>query len=77
MTNSLYKNVRESHDTIQKAHFTETRVAWEGELHECCEHDYNADVCKKAVNHEFLFASGNSIEFYGWTARTTDIGASV
>ena len=41
------------------------------------EHNTNADVWKKAVNHEFLFASGNSTEFCCWTAKTTDMGASV
>ena len=41
------------------------------------EHGCNADVWKKAVNHEFFFTSGNPTEFYGWTAKTTDIGASV
>ena len=41
------------------------------------QYDNNADVWKKAVNHEFLFAGGNPTECYGWTAKTTDIGASV
>ena len=36
-------------------------------------HNTNADDCRKAVNHEFLFASGNSTEFYGCTAKTANI----
>ena len=39
--------------------------------------DNNADVCKKAVKHEFFLASGSFTEFFGWTAKNTDIGASV
>ena len=35
------------------------------------EHDTNADVCKKAVNHELFLTSGSSTEFNGWTAKTT------
>ena len=36
----------------------------------------NADVCSKAVNHEFFPISG-STEFYCSEAKTADIGASV
>ena len=41
------------------------------------EHNTNADVSRKAVNHEFLLTSGNSTEFYGCTAKTANIGSSV
>ena len=40
-------------------------------------HNSIADVCRKAVNHEFFPTIGNTTEFYGWTAKTTDIWASV
>ena len=41
------------------------------------EHNTNADDCKKAVNHECILTSGSTTEFYGCTAKTADIGASV
>ena len=37
----------------------------------------NADNCKKAVDHEFISSGGYSAEFYGWTAKTADIGTSI
>ena len=37
----------------------------------------DADVCRKAVDHEFLFASGDSTELCGWTAKTAHIGTSI
>ena len=41
------------------------------------EHDYNADVWMKAVNHEVFFCQWKFHKFYGSTAKITDIGASV
>ena len=32
---------------------------------------------KKTINHEFFLSSGNTTEFNGWTAKSTDIGGSV
>ena len=40
-------------------------------------HNSNANVCREAVNHEFFPTSGKSTEFYGWSAKTANIGASV
>ena len=40
------------------------------------EHKSNADICKKAVDHEFVNTGGNSAAFYGWTAETANIGAA-
>ena len=37
----------------------------------------NADICKKAVDHEFIIVGGDSAEFYGWTAKTANIGTSI
>ena len=37
----------------------------------------NADICKKAADHELLSSCGYSAEFYGWAAKTADIGTSV
>ena len=37
----------------------------------------NADICRKAVDHESLFVSGYFTEFHGWTAKTADIGTSI
>ena len=37
-------------------------------------HNSNADICKKAVGHEFIVAGGDSAEFYGRTAKTANIG---
>ena len=31
----------------------------------------------KAVDHESLFPNEYSTEFYGWTAKTADIGTSI
>ena len=39
--------------------------------------DLNRGICKKAVNHEFIVPSGYSAEFYGWTAKTADIGTAI
>ena len=38
--------------------------------------DQNADICKKAVDHEFIIAGGDSAEFYDWTAKTANIGTA-
>ena len=37
----------------------------------------NADIYKKAVDHEFINTGGYSAEFYGWTAKTANIGTSI
>ena len=37
----------------------------------------NADMCKKVVDHEFIFASGDSADIHGWTAKTANIGTSI
>ena len=39
-------------------------------------HSSNADICKQACNHEILQSCGYSAEFYGWTAKTADIGTA-
>ena len=33
--------------------------------------------CKKAVDHEFIISCGYSAEFYGWTAKTANIGTAI
>ena len=40
-------------------------------------HNSNADICKKAADHEILHAFGYSTKFYGWAAKTADIGTSI
>ena len=40
-------------------------------------HNSNADICKKAVDHKFIISGGYSAEFYGWTAKTADIGTAI
>ena len=35
------------------------------------------DICKKAVDHKFIISGGHSAEFYGWTAKTAEIGTSI
>ena len=37
-------------------------------------HKSNADICRKAADHEPFYSCGYSIEFYGWAANTADIG---
>ena len=37
----------------------------------------NADICRKAVDHEFIIVGGHSAEFHGWTAETANIGAAI
>ena len=37
-------------------------------------HTSNADICKKAVDHEFINTGGSSAEFY---AKTANIGAAI
>ena len=37
----------------------------------------NADICEKAVDHEFINTGGNSAEFYGWTAKTANFGTTI
>ena len=39
-------------------------------------HNSNADICKKTVDHEFIISGGYSA-FYGWTAKTADIGTAI
>ena len=40
-------------------------------------HNSNADICKKAVDYEFINTGGYSAEVYGWTAKTANIGTSI
>ena len=40
-------------------------------------HNSNADICKKAVDHEFIISGGYSAEFYGWTAMTASVGTAI
>ena len=40
-------------------------------------HNPNADIGKRAVNHEILQSFEYSTELYGWTAKTADIGTSI
>ena len=49
------------------------RTTWRERWRTNWQHDYNADVCKRAVNHDFF----NQRKFHRWTAKTTDNGASV
>ena len=50
---------------------TRTPVARDEDL------NFNADIWKKTVDHRFIICSGHSVEFYGWTAKTTDIGTAI
>ena len=34
-------------------------------------------MCKKAVDYEFYNTGGTSAEFYGWTAKTANIGTAI
>ena len=34
-------------------------------------------MCEKAVDYEFYNTGGTSAEFYGWTAKTANIGTAV
>ena len=40
-------------------------------------HNSIADICNKAVDHESITAGGYSSKFYGWTAKTANIGAAL
>ena len=40
-------------------------------------HNSNADICRKAVDYEFVNTSGISAEFYGWTAETAISGVAI
>ena len=40
-------------------------------------HKSNADICKKAVDTEYIQTSGNSEEFCGWTAKRAIFGAAI
>ena len=40
-------------------------------------HNSNADIGKKAVDHEFINTGGKSAEFYGWTAKTENFGTAI
>ena len=37
----------------------------------------NADICNKAADHELRYSCGYSTEFYGWAAKTANIGTSI
>ena len=37
----------------------------------------SADICEKAVAHDFIISGGYSVEFYGWTAKTANIGTAI
>ena len=37
----------------------------------------NAHMCRKAVDFEFCYSGGVSAEFYGWTAKTANIGGAI
>ena len=39
--------------------------------------DSNADICREAVDYEFLHSGGFSAEFHGWTAKTANIGTAI
>ena len=39
-------------------------------------HNSNADICKKAADHELLYSCGYSEEFCGWAPKTADIGTA-
>ena len=70
---SLYDTKCHRCDSSACLHRATCRTRWRTNW----EHDNNADVWKKAVNHEFFFTRGNSTEFCGWTAKTADIGTSL
>ena len=40
-------------------------------------HNSSADVCEKAFDHESVNTGGISAEFYGWTAKTANIGTAI
>ena len=40
-------------------------------------HNSNADVCKKAVDYDFVNTCGDSAEPHGCTAKTANIGAAI
>ena len=40
-------------------------------------HTSNADICRKAVDYVFYNTRGVSEEFYGWTAKTANIGTAI
>ena len=40
-------------------------------------HKTKADVCKKAVDREFIIFDGYSAELHGWTAKTADTGTAI
>ena len=40
------------------------------------ERNSNADICKKAVDHEFINAGEYSAEFHVWRAKTANLGTS-
>ena len=37
----------------------------------------DADICRKAVDYEFYNTGGVSTEFYGWTAKTVNVGIAI
>ena len=39
--------------------------------------NFNADICRKAVDYEFVNTGGFSAEFYGWTAQTANTGTAI
>ena len=40
-------------------------------------HNSTADISKKAVDCEFFNTGGISSEFFGWTAKTTNMGTAI
>ena len=40
-------------------------------------HNSNADICKKAADHELRYSCGYSTDFNGWAAKTANIGTSI
>ena len=40
-------------------------------------HNSNADICKKAADHELLVSCLYSTEFYGWAAKIEILGTSI
>ena len=40
-------------------------------------HNSNVDICRKAVDNEFVNTGGISANFYDWTAKIANIGAAI
>ena len=39
-------------------------------------HNSIAEFCKKTINHEFFLSTRRTTEFYGWSAKIANLGAS-